>query len=71
MSDVARGELLRAPLFHTPRNPFRESSALADAYGSRIAEIVPDVEGVELQDWSAYDRAVDAGYRAAMTDERQ
>ncbi len=23
-----RGELLRAPLFHTPRNPFRESSAL-------------------------------------------
>jgi guanine deaminase len=23
-----RGELLRAPLFHTPRNPFRDSSAL-------------------------------------------
>jgi guanine deaminase len=22
------GELLRAPLFHTPRNPFRESNAL-------------------------------------------
>lgn len=28
MSDAARGELLRAPLFHTPRNPFRESGAL-------------------------------------------
>jgi NTE family protein len=47
------------------------AAALADAHGSRIAEIVPDVEGVELQDWSAYDRAVDAGYRAAMTDAEQ
>jgi guanine deaminase len=25
---VSQGELLRAPLFHTPRNPFRESDAL-------------------------------------------
>ena len=28
MISPPRGELLRAPLFHTPRNPFRDSSAL-------------------------------------------
>jgi NTE family protein len=42
------------------------ATALAAAHDSRIVEIVPDVEGVELQDWNAYDRAVDAGYRTAM-----
>ena len=28
MTPALRGELLRAPLFHTPRNPFRETGAL-------------------------------------------
>jgi guanine deaminase len=28
VTPASRGELLRAPLFHTPRNPFRETSAL-------------------------------------------
>ena len=28
MIPASRGELLRAPLFHTPRNPFRDASAL-------------------------------------------
>jgi guanine deaminase len=28
VSPAPQGELLRAPLFHTPRNPFRDSSAL-------------------------------------------
>ncbi|MFI4973920.1 MAG: patatin-like phospholipase family protein [Caulobacterales bacterium] len=31
-----------------------------------LVEIVPEVEGVGLQDWKAYDTAVAAGYRAAM-----
>ncbi len=29
MTPASRGELLRAPLFHTPRSPFRDESALA------------------------------------------
>jgi NTE family protein len=41
-------------------------AALAAARGSRIVEIIPDVEGVELQDWNAYEPAVEAGYRATM-----
>ena len=41
-------------------------TALAAARDSRIVEIVPDVQGVELQDWNAYDPAVEAGYRATM-----
>ncbi|HTC37285.1 MAG TPA: guanine deaminase [Bryobacteraceae bacterium] len=28
MTPASRGELLRAPIFHTPRNPFRDASAL-------------------------------------------
>jgi NTE family protein len=31
-----------------------------------LVEIVPEVEGVGLQDWKAYDTAVAAGYRAVM-----
>jgi predicted acylesterase/phospholipase RssA len=31
-----------------------------------VIEIAPKVEDVGLQDWKAYDRAVAAGYRAAM-----
>jgi len=41
-------------------------TAMAAARDSRIIEIIPDVEGVGLQDWNAYDTAVDAGYRATM-----
>ena len=40
--------------------------ALAAASDSRILEIIPDVKGVELQDWNAYEIAVEAGYRATM-----
>lgn len=42
------------------------ATAMAAARDHRIVEIVPDVEGVELQDWDAYDTAVEAGYRATM-----
>lgn len=31
------------------------------------ALILPELVDIELRDWKAYDRAVDAGYRAAMT----
>ena len=31
-----------------------------------LIEIIPELEGVGLQDWKAYDPAVAAGYRAAM-----
>ena len=41
-------------------------TAMAAARDSRIVEIIPDVEGVGLQDWDAYDLAVEAGYLAAM-----
>ena len=43
-------------------------SSLADLPAPRedLVEIVPDVEGVGLQDWKAYDVAVASGYRAAM-----
>ncbi|MDB5482593.1 MAG: cyclic nucleotide-binding protein [Caulobacteraceae bacterium] len=41
-------------------------TAMAAARDSRIVEIIPDVEGVELQDWNAFDKAVEAGYRATM-----
>lgn len=41
-------------------------TAMAAARDSRIVEIIPDVEGIELQDWSAFDPAVEAGYRATM-----
>ncbi|HLZ82040.1 MAG TPA: patatin-like phospholipase family protein [Caulobacteraceae bacterium] len=41
-------------------------TALAAARDSRILEIIPEVEGVGLQDWDAYDTAVTAGYEATM-----
>lgn len=41
-------------------------TAQAAARGSRVLEIIPNVEGVGLQDWNAYGPAVEAGYRAAM-----
>jgi NTE family protein len=43
-------------------------SATASAAGldHRIVDITPDVEGVELNDWDAYEPAVEAGHRATM-----
>jgi NTE family protein len=41
-------------------------AAIAAVRDSRIVEIIPRVEGVELQDWGAYDRSSEAGYRATM-----
>jgi NTE family protein len=41
-------------------------AAMAAARDSRIVEIIPAVEGVGLQDWNAYEPAVEAGYRATM-----
>lgn len=65
VTPVERGELLRAPLFHTPRNPFRDSTAL-ESYpdggllirAGRIAgcgdysalrAVHPEVESVDLR----------------------
>ncbi len=31
-----------------------------------VIELAPSVEGVGLQDWKAYERAVESGYRTAM-----
>ena len=42
------------------------SAAALPAPRDDLVEIVPEVEGVGLQDWRAYDAAVAAGYRAAM-----
>jgi NTE family protein len=46
------------------------AAALADAPDPRTLTITPNVDGVELQDWNAYDLAVRAGYLAtrAMND---
>ena len=41
-------------------------AAIAAAHDPRILEILPTVEGVGLQDWDAYDPAVEAGYEATM-----
>lgn len=41
-------------------------SALPIGEDPRLIELVPQVEGVELQDWDAYDPAVEAGYRATL-----
>ena len=41
-------------------------AAMAVRRDSRLMEIIPEVEGVELQDWDAYEPAVAAGYRATM-----
>ena len=35
MSSPERGEMLRAPLFHTPRNPFRNEQGLGILCGWR------------------------------------
>jgi NTE family protein len=40
------------------------AAALAAEPDQRTLTISPDVDGVELQDWGAYDLAVRAGYRA-------
>ena len=42
------------------------AAAMSATYDAMTVPIVPDVEGVELQDWKAYALAVAAGYRAAM-----
>jgi NTE family protein len=41
-------------------------TALAAEPDSRLVEIIPHVEGVELQDWDDYDPAVAAGYEATI-----
>jgi NTE family protein len=41
-------------------------TALAAEPDARLVEIIPHVEGVELQDWDDYDPAVAAGYEATM-----
>lgn len=38
----------------------------ATSFREELVEITPKIEGVGLQDWKAYDKAVAAGYRAAM-----
>jgi NTE family protein len=42
------------------------SAAALPAPRDDLVEIVPELGGVGLQDWKAYDVAVAAGYRAAM-----
>ncbi len=42
------------------------AAAMAGAHHPRVEDIIPDVEGVELQDWDAYEPAVAAGYRSTM-----
>jgi NTE family protein len=42
------------------------ATARAGEGDPRVVEILPKVEGVELQDWDAYDSAVEAGYRAGL-----
>jgi NTE family protein len=44
------------------------AAARASAHDPMVVEITPDVEGVELQDWDAYEPAVTTGYRAAMAE---
>ena len=40
--------------------------AVADPRAARDVTIIPDLGNVQLQDWRAYDAAVDAGYKATM-----
>lgn len=42
------------------------ASAMAATRGVLDLTIIPQVDGVELRDWKAYEPAVDAGYRATM-----
>lgn len=42
------------------------ATAMAGKRDPRILDIIPDVEGVELQDWNAYEPAVAAGFDATM-----
>jgi NTE family protein len=39
---------------------------LAAAHEATDVLIQPDVSGIEIRDWGAYDQAVEAGYRAAI-----
>jgi NTE family protein len=48
------------------RSATLSSAASLPAPRDDLIEIVPELEGVGLQDWKAYDTAVAAGYRAAM-----
>ena len=39
-----------------------------DAGGELVDVLVlPELKDIELRDWKAYDQAVEAGYKAAMT----
>ena len=40
---------------------------LAAARAATDVLILPDVSGIEIRDWAAYDEAVDIGYRATLT----
>jgi NTE family protein len=40
---------------------------LAAAREATDVLIQPDVSGIEIRDWEAYDAAVEAGYRATLT----
>lgn len=51
MRSPTRGEILRAPLFHTPRNPFLETAAL-EAYGDG-ALLISDGKIAACGDYSA------------------
>ena len=42
------------------------AAAMAAAPDPRVVEIIPDVKDIQLQDWDAYDAAVEAGYKATM-----
>ncbi|WP_421934862.1 patatin-like phospholipase family protein [Phenylobacterium sp.] len=65
---LASGAWLRGPpivsvLIRSATMPSVTASALVR---DDVVRITPRVTGVGLQDWKAYDLAVDAGYRAAM-----
>jgi NTE family protein len=48
------------------RSATMPSLAAAALVSDDVVRIAPDVDEIGLQDWKAYDRAVAAGYRAAM-----
>lgn len=42
------------------------ATAMAGVEGQGTIDLVPQMEGVELQDWNAYEPAMEAGYRATI-----
>jgi NTE family protein len=65
---ITSGAWLRGPPIVSVliRSATISSAAALPAPRDDLIEIVPQLEGVGLQDWKAYDIAVSAGYRAAM-----